>query len=446
MHSLTDVYPEMSNYWKRFSLLAFLSLVISGYLLFHFTEVVNGYQEEKSFCSINATFDCDTVARSPYSSLLGMPTAGWAFVYYLVLLVYVFVSTKDADELGERATQAANAIFFYIALSIPPSLLLLAASQFVLKKYCLFCIGLDVANLLLLITALRCPARSKGLVTAFVSGGKTFLSQLFFFEPAPARRGLAPGLVLWATALLGFCAVHMTPDALIRNYFAPRRANRTDQKYLQPFVENWRDAKIENVPISPSDSPADRDYSIGALNAPITVIGFSDFECPFCKRTALVLKPFIEKRFKDFRFVFKNYPIDQSCNSSIKTPKHQYACRAAAIARCAGMQKTGADSEGLFWKTHDALMARDSFSDEIFSEVIKSVGLNEQSMAECLKNKDAMTKVITDADEGIALKVVSTPTIFVNGKRIMVPPPYVPGVLEMILEEVTKRRNAPPPP
>jgi len=420
----------MDNYWKRFSLVAFLSVLLSAYLLYHYTEVTGGFQEEKSFCSINATFDCDTVAQSGYAVFFGVPVAGWAFVYYILLLVLLKVIGGPGLSPDETNRKKSDALLFYSFLSLAPSLCLLAVSHFVLHKYCLMCCALDIANILLFTLALLAPNRSGTFFERLLRGAKTFASAVFDFGHG---LGLSPALSIWVTLLLSLCVVLLVPEALARHYFLPRRLSYSNKDYLNPFLESWKREPSKAIPYNVDAAPIDKDFAVGNPNALVKIVEFSDFECPFCKKTAQFLKPFILKNAKDFYFVFKNYPLDKACNSRIKAPKHLYACQAAITARCAGLQ-----SDELFWKLHDALMAASSFDEAALKSFAEEAQVHQGAFETCLNDPLVMSRMREDTELGNSLGVLSTPTIYINGKKTQLAPPYLPAFLQMVLEEVKR--------
>lgn len=156
--------------------------------------------------------------------------------------------------------------------------------------------------------------------------------------------------------------------------------------------------------------------SKGAENASVTVVDFSDFQCPHCRiyyETAKKIAP----RYPQVRFVFKDFPL---------TDVHPWAMSASIAARCAFQQSPEA-----FWKVHDAI-----FEDQAnitpenawnkFIEFAQQAGLQADSFKACMASPEAKQAVEANMAEGRALKITSTPTIFVNGRPL-------PGGTEEIL-------------
>jgi len=126
----------------------------------------------------------------------------------------------------------------------------------------------------------------------------------------------------------------------------------------------------------------ERDHVAGAADAPITLVEFGDYECPFCGRAEGVIRALRQQLGGRMRFVFRNFPI---------VPIHSHAVLAAEAAEAAGAQ-------GQFWPMHDLLFDnQDALEAPNLVEYANRVGLDVQSGAE----------------SGVA----GTPTFFINGQR-----------------------------
>lgn len=164
-----------------------------------------------------------------------------------------------------------------------------------------------------------------------------------------------------------------------------------------PFAENRAKLNLSGSP------------SIGPSNAKVTVVEFSDFECPHCQEMYTILKT-IEPEFPQVRFLFKNFPL---------TEIHPWAMTAAIAARCAFQSSNDA-----FWKVHNQLFDNQDAitADNVWDEVTAfaaSAGLSTDSLHSCLAAPEAKTPVEADLAEGKALGVESTPTLFINGRPLI---------------------------
>lgn len=167
--------------------------------------------------------------------------------------------------------------------------------------------------------------------------------------------------------------------------------------------------------------------SKGDPNAPVTIIEFSDYQCPFCKRfvdeTLPELEPYIENG--QVRFVWVDFPLEI----------HPQAPAAARAARCAAEQ----DGQEAYWKMHDAIFASQSqwggqeqpFS--IFGELGTEVGLDGDRLVACLESGRYRQEVDAGLQEGLRLQISGTPTFFINGTRLVGAQPF--EVFKSLIEE-----------
>ncbi len=163
--------------------------------------------------------------------------------------------------------------------------------------------------------------------------------------------------------------------------------------------------KVDLKPLHMDDRPM-----MGNPNAPVTIIEFADFECPFCARAFSTLETMAHTKYKDkIRVIYKNYPLNS----------HPWAIRAAQGAECARLQNPEA-----FWD-----FARDYYSnqgsitvkniDDHIHATAKRLNLDIPTLNACLAGKAAPARIDQDQKDGEAVGVTSTPTLFVNGVRIV---------------------------
>lgn len=163
-------------------------------------------------------------------------------------------------------------------------------------------------------------------------------------------------------------------------------------------------AKIEmflSEPLPPLSRINAEGPSQGPRNAPVTIVEFSDFQCPYCKQAALDLKPLMQSYGAEVRFVFKQMPL------SI----HADAFKAAQASVCAGEQ-------GRFWEYHDILFGSSDLSVPALQKYASDLGLKSNEFNACLNSEASATAVRKDMQEARQADVQGTPTFFVNGRII----------------------------
>ena len=174
------------------------------------------------------------------------------------------------------------------------------------------------------------------------------------------------------------------------------------QKARQAYADSLR-AKTEVVirlrPPSVQVS-YDPDRVRGDAKAPVTIVEFSDFQCPFCKNTQATLKNILTKYDGRVKLAFMDFPLREI---------HPQARTAAEAARCAGEQ-------GKFWEFHDALFAdQGKLKETDLAAHARTLGLDEKTFEACLASGKYKPKVEADAQEGAKVGVAGTPAFFING-------------------------------
>jgi protein-disulfide isomerase len=160
------------------------------------------------------------------------------------------------------------------------------------------------------------------------------------------------------------------------------------------------------------DVSIDDDVILGDRNAPVTLIEFGDFQCPYCKQ----LFDQTEGRLRDeyiqtgkVRMVYRDFPLDQI---------HPYARAAAEAAECARDQ-------GSYWLYHDELYARQASIPTLdFVVLAGELGLDAQAFEACADSGKYKDEVEKDYQDGIAAGVRGTPAVFINGKLFSGALPY----------------------
>jgi protein-disulfide isomerase len=167
---------------------------------------------------------------------------------------------------------------------------------------------------------------------------------------------------------------------------------------------------LQEQAVIPVPDVTDADHVRGNANAKVTLIEYSDFECPYCSRHLETIRQLLEDYPNDVRFVYRHFPLSFHANSET----------AADASECAGFQ-------GKFWEMHDALFAladSDGLSEDGIEKLASDIGLNMADFTSCMENGDGAAKVSKDYQEGIAAGVTGTPATFVNGQIVEGAYPY----------------------
>jgi len=178
-------------------------------------------------------------------------------------------------------------------------------------------------------------------------------------------------------------------------------------------IESWLNGQIAKSPVEiylpkptrpvfnvkVGDSPW-----MGGADAKVTIVEFSDFQCPYCSKAAEIVGEIKKKYGNKVKIVFKNFPL----------PFHKDAFKAAEAGLCANEQ-----GQKHFWKLHDAMFAGQSeLKVDGLKAKAKSIGLDMKKFDTCLSSSKYAANVKATMEEGKSIGVKSTPTFFVNGQLI----------------------------
>ncbi len=139
----------------------------------------------------------------------------------------------------------------------------------------------------------------------------------------------------------------------------------------------------------------------GDPNAPVTIVEFSDFQCPYCRKAAATLKDLLAKYNGRIKLAYRDFPM---------RTLHPQAQVAAEAARCA-------EEQGTFWKFHDALFGADQpkLDEAGLTATAQSLGLEEKSFSSCLTTGKFKAQIEQDVQDGTKAGVAGTPGFFING-------------------------------
>ncbi|MBA3651628.1 MAG: DsbA family protein, partial [Chthoniobacterales bacterium] len=146
----------------------------------------------------------------------------------------------------------------------------------------------------------------------------------------------------------------------------------------------------------------------GNAAAPVTIVEFSDYQCPFCARDNPTLAKVRETYGDKVKIVFKDYPL----------PNHPQAPKAAEAARCAGEQKK-------YWEMHDAMFANQrALEVPALKQTARAIGLEGAAFDSCLDSGKYAAAIRGDTELGERMGVNSTPTLYINGRALMGAVPF----------------------
>jgi protein-disulfide isomerase len=172
---------------------------------------------------------------------------------------------------------------------------------------------------------------------------------------------------------------------------------------LVAFVERLKaKAQVEILLKPPRAEVEARGPSKGVENAPVTIVEFSDFQCPYCQRQEDALHKILTDYQGRVRLVFRDFPLDI----------HPDAEKAAQAAGCA-------DDQGKFWPMHDKLFENQaSLGVDMLKKYAREAGLDGHQFDSCLDTGAAKKRVEKSLQEGMHAGVDGTPALFINGRML----------------------------
>ena len=180
---------------------------------------------------------------------------------------------------------------------------------------------------------------------------------------------------------------------------------QTSQVAAQPAGPAAAEAQATEEPqFVRYDIPSEGFPSLGPDDAPITIVEFSDYQCPFCRRWHQeVYEPLLAAYPGKIRMVYRHLPL---------TSIHPDAQAAAEAAMCAGEQDA-------YWTYHDKLFSSDSLDRQTFVQYARDLSLNVEQFQSCITDQKYKDTIQADSDFAINLGVRSTPTFFINGLAVV---------------------------
>lgn len=364
-------------------LLAVVGIVVSLELT-HVHYKVNTDPDFVSFCNIGEAVNCETVAASAWSELLGVPVAVWAIFAYVVLFGLALAGTRRVS--GDTAYQGFPGLI--VGWSVAGAAVTAAMayiSAALIESFCILCAALYVVNAAVLVLSVPLARRAAGGLGRAVAG------DLRRMAAAPLAAGAALIVLLAVTGGL----VLFYPDVHATVVEAPPAA-----------------------PAAPQDS-CDQGYRTdegfplyGTPDGAVTIVEFSDYECGHCKKAQETLRKLVHEYHGKLRLVHRHFPLDNACNPRIPRPFHANACLASKAAICA-------DRQDRFWDFNDRLFADQRLiGQERVLSVARELGLDETAFQACLADPRTEAELRRDIRDGIGWDVRGTPSFVINGEFV----------------------------
>jgi len=345
-----------------------------------------------SVCAMSEGVNCETVAVSPYSVFAGLPVSVWGIAGYVVM---GGLALWSLDKRRLHPTWPLGLLLVLTTFLIATSAVLAFISATRINSFCLFCMGSYAINTGLSIVSLIAWRQTRthacGLVLDDV-------------------KALVARPLLLAVLAIGVAATLSALVSLVPSY--------------------WRTPGWSDLPKLASGRNQSGHHWIGAHDPKLTIVEFSDYECPHCRAAHKAMRSLAAKYPEQIRLVHRHLPLDMACHPGLGRPFHTRACIFAEAAECAGVQ-------GRFWEMNDALFSIQETvkpKDVDPVELAVRLGLNRSDFKRCLESHATDGRIAVDIRESMSKKLIGTPS-FLVGKRL-----FMGRIPEAELEQLLEAR------
>jgi protein-disulfide isomerase/uncharacterized membrane protein len=338
-------------------------------------------QNYSSFCDVNATVNCTQAYLSRYGSFLGVPVALFGLLFFAFVLLLVAIGGREKSP----AREAIPAYVFAVStLGLAFVLYLAWASYTQLHTFCLLCALTYVSVIAIFI----------------ISGGAT----TFPMTMLPRRVPRDVRALFSSTAAIAIALLFLFGAGTLIAYF-PRETPRQAAAAIRTLNGDERAKLTQWYDLQPVAQPA-----IPNEGAKVLVAIFSDYQCPHCRAAHDAYAPLIAKYAADPRvkFVLKHFPLESECNPGSGNI-HSASCEAAAAVVMARATGKAAQMDAWLFDNQDRLTP----------STVRGAGKDIGGIADFNGGyAEALKTVRADAVLGGQLGVASTPTVFLNGRKL----------------------------
>lgn len=400
-----------------------------------------------SVCDVGGKTSCVEVSKSKWAKIsLGkdrpaLPLSAAVIGFFAATGILAFMALLG-DEERRRTTTSLIAALTLPALAY--GLFLVYIQAFEIKSWCLFCLGIDVSNLALLVLAVLAHGGGlRGTLGGLVSVNvpTILLSGVFLvagtgvsyktYTGELERAGLLGKKTTASSGEQSHGTGHSEHDGHNHGH-EPAKAfeDMTEEEKaktinesraaLIQFLDDYKQVKPKPVPIEATDA------SKGNPASKVTFVEFADFECPHCRQLGWYMQDIAQRYYEHVHFVYKHYPLAKRCNPMMTSDMHPMACEAAIATQCARRQ-------GAFWPFHDLTFdSQADLSRRKLQSIADQLKLDRGLFDACLESGSALEEVKSQVALGRQLGLQGTPAVYINGKEM---PSVHPLAIETALRQ-----------
>jgi len=345
-----------------------------------------------SLCDVSATVNCQSVYRSAYGSVRGVPISLIGTLWFVLIGLLVWFDVPAAKSGGPSPSAIPGYLFVLATAALAVVLYLAYASWFVLHTVCIYCVMTYAAVIGIFIVS----------GAAFKAGFSTLPQQ----AASDTRRLLRSPLGLSISvvyALLAVAAILLFPREAVVSASAPAAPAEAPPAREIPVAQL---TQFEQYLATQTRVP----LAIPTDGAAVLIVKFNDYQCPPCRQTYMEYTPIVEKFHKSHpgrvKFVTKDFPLEAECNTG---GVHVAACEAAAAVRMARAKNRADEMEAWLFQNQGTM------SPDLVRTGVRQVAGVTDFEAQYPKT---LEQVKADVALGQQLGVGRTPTFFINGVKI----------------------------
>ncbi|MDP2312798.1 MAG: thioredoxin domain-containing protein [Pseudomonadota bacterium] len=345
-----------------------LGILLAGYL------TAQHHGTAASVCNVSDVWSCDSVNRSEYSEVAGVPVALFGVAFYAVM---AWLSLRHASGGAAKSPAMMTAVAgFALIFDV-----YLAWASTRIGAYCPLCVASWGLNVVLLVgAALLWKSAETPSGASLFDGLKSEIGSVAvvgLLTLVVAGMASRPGD--GATGATGGAGTGAVAD--LSQYYE-KVAGRIELDGTEPVI--------------------------GSPDAPYTMVEWADFECPHCGVMSEELKKVLSEN-PDVKLLYKHYPISGTCNSFVDGERHKFACNAAAASECARLQ-------GRFWELSRQMFKNQEFlGKEDIRFMAEQHALDMTAFEACMADPATAEAVKQDVAAGGVAGVQGTPSIFLKG-------------------------------
>lgn len=357
-----------------------------------------------SFCSINEFVDCDGAARSTVSQFWGIPLAYWGIFFYITVLFLTVVDRFKKFSFLKFLEVFKNSMSYISmlgTLAFTCSMVLAGLSIFKIHKLCILCFITYFIDLFIAIVA------SSGSLKDLVSSFKTTV--IDFIAGAKQYTKTFIVLLILATSFLVYSG--------------------TTYNFVPHIKQQKAIMKYRNMKFNPYRVKGN---TLGAEDGDVVIELYSDYVCPICYIENIMLHEAV-KDFSNIKIIHHNLPFDKECNPYISINMHPNACFMAKGAIAAGKQ-------GNYWEMSSLLYENQPTNINAMLKLAEQLGFNKDKFVKDLEADTTSKEIEKELIQANKLEIDSTPTIYINGDKIVGVKPYY-ELKDLLIEHGAKPRK-----